>query len=104
MDALTISITEQLSTNQNSLQQMMQEQQDHLDAKIIVLLDPIKNMQATTKKNSNEIIAIQNQFGANFVGPHNKRQKHSNMDAEPVDVMEDADALHCNRDACAPDP
>eukprot|EP00957_Ditylum_brightwellii_P003746 284615-Ditylum_brightwellii.AAC.1 len=61
-------------------------------------------MQATTEKNSNEIIAIQNQFGANLVGPHNKCQKHSNMDAEPVDVMEDADALRCNRDACAPEP
>eukprot|EP00957_Ditylum_brightwellii_P028464 2149356-Ditylum_brightwellii.AAC.1 len=99
MDALTISVTEQLSTNQNSLQQMMQEQCDHLDAKIIVLLGSIKNMQATTEKNSNEIIAIQNQFGANLVGPHNKCPKHSNMDAEPADVMEDADALRCNRDA-----
>eukprot|EP00957_Ditylum_brightwellii_P190588 14508135-Ditylum_brightwellii.AAC.1 len=75
--------TEELSTNQNSLQQMMQEQRDHLDVKIIVLLGSIKNMRATTKKNSNEIIAIQNQFGANLVGPYNKRQKHSNMDAEP---------------------
>eukprot|EP00957_Ditylum_brightwellii_P143511 10933137-Ditylum_brightwellii.AAC.1 len=104
MDALTISATEQLSTNKNSLQQMMQEQRDHLDAKIIALLGSIKNMQATTEKNSNEVIAIQNQFGANLVGPHNKRQKYSNMDTEPVDVMEDADALRCNRDACAPDP
>eukprot|EP00957_Ditylum_brightwellii_P089041 6780769-Ditylum_brightwellii.AAC.1 len=83
---------------------MMQEQCDHLDAKIIVLLGSIKNMQATIKKNSHEIIAIQNQFGANLVGPHNKRQKHSNMDTEPVDVMEDVDDLCCNRDACAPDP
>eukprot|EP00957_Ditylum_brightwellii_P131149 10002974-Ditylum_brightwellii.AAC.1 len=92
MDTLAISIQEQLSTNQNSLQQMMQEQHDHLDAKIIVLLGPY-----------NETIAIQNQFGANLDGPHNKRQKHSNMDDEPVDIMEDADTLRCNRDACAPD-
>eukprot|EP00957_Ditylum_brightwellii_P081682 6213741-Ditylum_brightwellii.AAC.1 len=104
MDVLAIFVQEQLSTNQNSLQQMMQEQRDHLDAKIIVLLGLIKNMRATTEKNSNEIIAIQNQFSANSVGPHNKRQKHSNMDAEPADIMEDADALRCNRDACAPDP
>eukprot|EP00957_Ditylum_brightwellii_P074246 5641596-Ditylum_brightwellii.AAC.1 len=78
---------------------MMQEQRDHLDAKIIVLLGSIKNMRAATKKNSNEIIAIQNQFSTNSDGPHNKRQKHINMDADPVDVMEDADALCCNRDA-----
>eukprot|EP00957_Ditylum_brightwellii_P002150 165556-Ditylum_brightwellii.AAC.1 len=53
---------------------MMQEQRDHLDAKIIVLLGSIKNMHATTGKNSNKIIAIQNQFGTNSDGPHNKRQ------------------------------
>eukprot|EP00957_Ditylum_brightwellii_P052885 4009781-Ditylum_brightwellii.AAC.1 len=57
---------------------MMQEQRDHLDANII------------------------NKFGANLVGPHNKCPKHSNMDTEPADVMEDTDALCCNRDACAP--
>eukprot|EP00957_Ditylum_brightwellii_P051197 3881352-Ditylum_brightwellii.AAC.1 len=67
MDALAISVKKQLPTNQNSLQQMIQEQRDHLDAKIIVLLGSIKNMCATTEKNSNEIIAIQNQFGANSV-------------------------------------
>eukprot|EP00957_Ditylum_brightwellii_P060365 4583390-Ditylum_brightwellii.AAC.1 len=83
---------------------MMQEQHGHLDAKIIVLLGSIKNMRATMKKNSNNIIAIQNQFGANSDGPHNKHQKHSNMDADPVDVIEDVDALCCNRDVCAPDP
>eukprot|EP00957_Ditylum_brightwellii_P208230 15356402-Ditylum_brightwellii.AAC.1 len=76
MDSLAISVQEQLSANQNSLQQIMQKQRDHLDAKIIVLLD----------------------------GPHNKHQKHSNMDAVLVDVMADADALCRNRDACAPDP
>ena len=50
MNALTICVTEQLSTNQNSLQQMMQEQRDHLDAKISLLLGSIKNLQNTTKK------------------------------------------------------
>eukprot|EP00957_Ditylum_brightwellii_P196815 14994873-Ditylum_brightwellii.AAC.1 len=73
---------------------MMQEQRDHLDAKIILLLGSIKNLQATTEKNSNEIIAIQNQLGANLVATHNKHPT-----TEPADVMEDADALRCNRDA-----
>eukprot|EP00957_Ditylum_brightwellii_P001535 119635-Ditylum_brightwellii.AAC.1 len=85
MDALAISVQEQLSTNQNSPQQMMQEQHNHLDAKIIVLLGSIKSMHATMKKYSNKIIAIQNQFGAHSDGHHNKCQKHSNMDADPVD-------------------
>eukprot|EP00957_Ditylum_brightwellii_P176801 13467336-Ditylum_brightwellii.AAC.1 len=35
MDALATSVEEQLSTNQHSLRQMMQEQHDHLDTKII---------------------------------------------------------------------
>eukprot|EP00957_Ditylum_brightwellii_P154346 11745275-Ditylum_brightwellii.AAC.1 len=104
MDALATSVQEQLSTNQNSLQQMMQEQRNHLDAKIIVLLDSLQNMRATTEKNCKAIIAIKNQFSANSDGPHNKRQKYSNEDAGPVEVMEDTDALCRNRDAWAPDP
>eukprot|EP00957_Ditylum_brightwellii_P108684 8289905-Ditylum_brightwellii.AAC.1 len=77
MDALAMSVLEQLSTNQHSLQQMMQEHRNHLDAKIIV---------------------------ANSDGPHNKRQKHSNEDTDPAEVMENVDALRSSRDACAPDP
>eukprot|EP00957_Ditylum_brightwellii_P049183 3731634-Ditylum_brightwellii.AAC.1 len=61
-------------------------------------------MHATMEKNCNEIIAIQNQFSANSDGPHNKHQKHSNVDADPVEVMEDMDALCRNKDACVPDP
>eukprot|EP00957_Ditylum_brightwellii_P071803 5457809-Ditylum_brightwellii.AAC.1 len=104
MDALATSVQEQLSTNQNSLQQMIQKQRNHLDAKIIVLLGSLQNMRATTEKNCNKIIAIQNQFGANSDRPHNKFQKHSNEDSDPAEVMEDADALCHNRDVCAPDP
>eukprot|EP00957_Ditylum_brightwellii_P110779 8449401-Ditylum_brightwellii.AAC.1 len=78
---------------------MMQEQCDHLDAKIIVLLGSIIHMRATTEKTDTKL----SQSKINLVlisdGPHNKCQKHSNMDADPVDVMEDADALCCNRDA-----
>eukprot|EP00957_Ditylum_brightwellii_P096023 7316031-Ditylum_brightwellii.AAC.1 len=85
MDALATSVQEQLTTNQSSLQQMMQEQRDHLDAKVIVLLGSLQNMRATTEKSCNKIIAIQNQFDANSDGPHNKCQKHSSMDADPVD-------------------
>eukprot|EP00957_Ditylum_brightwellii_P102049 7778158-Ditylum_brightwellii.AAC.1 len=82
MAVLATSVQEQLSTNQNSLQQMMQEHCNHLDAKIIMLLGSLQNKH----------------------GLHNKRQKHSNMDADSVEVMEALDALCCNRDACAPDP
>eukprot|EP00957_Ditylum_brightwellii_P135690 10347840-Ditylum_brightwellii.AAC.2 len=63
----------------------MQEQRNHLDAKIAVLSGSLQNI-------------------ANSDGPHNKRQKHSNEDANPAEVMDSADALRCNRDACDPDP
>eukprot|EP00957_Ditylum_brightwellii_P019219 1448922-Ditylum_brightwellii.AAC.1 len=60
-------------------------------------------LSSSVNKHGTEIAAMHCQISATTEGPHNKHQKHGNEDLEAAEVMGNADTLHHNRDAHAPD-
>eukprot|EP00957_Ditylum_brightwellii_P162745 12393184-Ditylum_brightwellii.AAC.1 len=105
MNSLTTSDQEQITTNHNNTQQIMQEQHKYLDTNLKLLLCSIQKISTTIATHGNELQAIQLYATGNTDGPNNKCQKHGNKEANVEKVMENVDAL-CSkhRDAHAPDP
>eukprot|EP00957_Ditylum_brightwellii_P141120 10751203-Ditylum_brightwellii.AAC.1 len=103
MDALATSLQDQLSTNQQSLQQMMHNQREYLASNLKLLLESLKKTSTITDKNCKKIKAIQFQFSDNNSGPHSKHQKHKNMEVELAEVMENVDAFCHSRDTHTPE-
>eukprot|EP00957_Ditylum_brightwellii_P039813 3014247-Ditylum_brightwellii.AAC.1 len=103
MDALATSLQDQLSTNQQSLKQMMHDQEEHLVSNLNLLLGTLTNTTTTVEKNSNTIIAIQNKFEDTLSGPLNKHQKHKNMEVEIADIVGNANDFHHSSDTHTPD-
>eukprot|EP00957_Ditylum_brightwellii_P056823 4307592-Ditylum_brightwellii.AAC.2 len=69
MDVLATSLQDQLSTNQQNLQQMMHDQKEYLVSNLNLLLGSLKKTSATIDKNYNKIKAIQFHFDDNASGP-----------------------------------
>eukprot|EP00957_Ditylum_brightwellii_P132824 10128333-Ditylum_brightwellii.AAC.1 len=61
-------------------------------------------LSSSVNTHGTEIKAMQFQISATSEGPHNKRQKHGDEDAELAEVMKNVDTLRHNRDAHAPEP
>eukprot|EP00957_Ditylum_brightwellii_P111243 8482761-Ditylum_brightwellii.AAC.1 len=82
---------------------MMHDQKECLVSNLNLLLGSLTKTFATVDKNSTAIIAIQNKFEDNASGPHNKCQKHKNMEVEIADIMGNVDAFCHSRDTHIPD-
>jgi hypothetical protein len=104
IEALSTSVQEQLCTNQQSLQQILQDHREYLDQNLNTMIQTLQLVSSTVNKHGTEITAINGQMSATMEGPNNKRQKHSDEDIVAVEVMGNADTLRHNRDAHAPEP
>eukprot|EP00957_Ditylum_brightwellii_P209120 15360447-Ditylum_brightwellii.AAC.1 len=82
MDAIATSLQDQLSINQQSLQQMMHNQREYLTSNLKLLLGSLQKTSAIADKNCKAIKVIQNKFDDNTSRPQSKHQKHKNMEVE----------------------
>eukprot|EP00957_Ditylum_brightwellii_P039869 3018465-Ditylum_brightwellii.AAC.1 len=104
IEALSTSVQEQLCTNQQNLQQILQDHWEYLDWNLATMIQTIQLLSSSENTHGTEIKAMQFQMIEASEGPHNKRQKYGDDDAEAAVVMGNADTLRHNRDAHAPDP
>eukprot|EP00957_Ditylum_brightwellii_P184123 14024843-Ditylum_brightwellii.AAC.1 len=82
----------------------MHNQKEYLVSNLNLLLGSLTKNSATVDKNCIAIKDIQFKFEDKVNGPHNKHQKHENMEVEIAEVMENVDAFCHSRDTHAPDP
>eukprot|EP00957_Ditylum_brightwellii_P064198 4871162-Ditylum_brightwellii.AAC.1 len=104
IEALSTLVQEQLCTNQQNLQQILQDHREYLDRNLATMIQMMQLLSSSANTHRTEIKAMQFQMSATTEGPHNKRQKHGDEDAEAAEVMGNVDTLRHNRDAHTPDP
>eukprot|EP00957_Ditylum_brightwellii_P027296 2063637-Ditylum_brightwellii.AAC.1 len=83
--ALSTMVQEQLCTNHQNLQQILQDHREYLDWNLATMIQTMQLLSSSVNTHNTEIKAMQFQMSATSEGPHSKCQKHRDEDEEEAE-------------------